>query len=165
MTELDTQALRQALKAPMDPAAPVDVTQIMARGRRLRNRRRLAAVAGALCAIAPLPGTGTAIANLSAAPSPRVQPAGPAGHRPAQHQSPPVESPTPHPVGRPTPHVPATPVPIATAAPATAKPSPSGSPTLATTSTPPLGATSLPTPMARPTSIAAAATPVPALRP
>jgi hypothetical protein len=155
MTELDTQALRQALSAPHDPVAPVDVTQIMARGRRLRNRRRVAAVAGVVCAIALVTGTATAITNLTAAPSPRVQPAGPAQHGsgqhgPAKHQPPPVgrRTPvpvTPVPVRRPTAGLPALPAPTATSGAATATPSPSGSPTAAPTSTAPLTVTSSPT--------------------
>ena len=65
MTDLDTTALRRALKPPGDPWAPgasagsapagwapADVTSIMTRGRRVRRRRRLAAVAGGLGAVA-----------------------------------------------------------------------------------------------------------------
>ena len=77
MTDLDTTALRKALRAPGDPGDLVDVTQLMARGRRLRARRRLAAAAGALCAVAALAGTATAIGNLAAAPSAPGQPAAP----------------------------------------------------------------------------------------
>jgi hypothetical protein len=111
VTELDTKALRQALKAPHDPGDPVDVTQLMTRGRRLRHRRRLAAVAGAICAVALLAGTATAIADQATAPSPSVRPVSP-----ARLQPPP--SPVGHraslPVGRPTTDQPATPVPIPT---------------------------------------------------
>jgi hypothetical protein len=150
MTELDTQALRQALSAPHDPVAPVDVTQIMARGRRLRNRRRLATVAGVVCAIALVAGTATAITNLTAAPSPRVRPAGPAQHGsgqhgPAKHQPPPVGRRTPVPVQRPTAGPPVLPAPTPTSGAATATPSPSGSPAAAPTSTAPLTVTSSPT--------------------
>ena len=90
MTDLDTATLRKALRAPGDPGDRVDVTQIMARGRQVRRRRRLAAVAGGLCAVAVLAGTATAIGNLAAAPSapgqpvgPRPAPAGPASAGPA----------------------------------------------------------------------------------
>jgi hypothetical protein len=59
MTHLDTTTLRRALKAPRDPGDPVDVTQLMSRGRRLRWRRRLTAVAGGICAVAILAGSRT----------------------------------------------------------------------------------------------------------
>ena len=179
MTGLDPQSLRQALKAPPDLAAPVDVTQIMARGRRLRNRRRLAAAAGAVCAIALLAGGATEVANLTAAPSPHVQPVGPAQHRPAQRQPSLAERRTPVPARKPTPG----PLPVATSGRATATPSPSGSPASAPTATESAttrpattrptatrpattrptatalpGATSLPTPTSSPTSMATAAT-------
>jgi hypothetical protein len=169
MTGLDPQSLRQALKAPPDLAAPVDVTQIMARGRRLRNRRRLAAAAGAVCAIALLAGGATEVANLTAAPSPHVQPVGPAQHRPAQRQPSLAERRTPVPARKPTPG----PLPVATSGRATATPSPSGSPASAPTATESAttrpattrptatalpGATSPPTPTSSPTSTATAAT-------
>jgi hypothetical protein len=169
MTGLDPQSLRQALKAPPELAAPVDVTQIMARGRRLRNRRRLAAAAGAVCAIALLAGGATEVANLTAAPSPHVQPVGPAQPRPAQRQPSLAERRTPVPARKPTPG----PLPVATSGRATATPSPSGSPASAPTATESTtarpttarptatalpGATSLPTPTSSPTSMATAAT-------
>src|SRR6185437_10892892 len=104
MTDLDTTALRRALKPPGDPWAPgtdagsapvawapVDVTSIMTRGRRVRRHRRLAAVAGGLGALAVLAGTATAIAGLTAAPSAPGPPAGPA--RPATHG---LATPGPH---------------------------------------------------------------------
>jgi len=168
MTGLDPQSLRQALKAPPEVAAPVDVTQIMARGRRLRNRRRLAAAAGAVCAIALLAGGATEVANLTAAPSPHVQPVGPAQHRPAQRQPSLAERRTPVPARKPT----ASPLP-ATSGRAAATPSPSGSPASTPTATESTAtgptatgptatalpdATSLPTPTSSPTSMATAAT-------
>jgi GntR family transcriptional regulator len=175
MTGLDPQSLRQALKAPPEVVAPVDVAQIMARGRRLRNRRRLAAAAGAICAIALLAGGATEVANLTAAPSPRVQPAGPAQHRPAQRQPSPAERRTPLPARKPT----AGPLPVATPGRASATPFPSGSPASAPTATESAttgpataepttgptatalpGATSLPTPT--PTSSPASTLPAPA---
>jgi hypothetical protein len=154
MTDLDTAALRQALRAPGDPAAPVDVTQIMTRGRKLRTRRRLAAVAGGLGAVAVLAGTATAIAGLTAAPPAPGQPVGPARHGPAQHRSAPhrptpgQNSPSGHRPPRPvptlhhapTPVVAATSDPPATATPATSganpTPLPSGSPTATPTALP-----------------------------
>jgi hypothetical protein len=180
MTGLDPQSLRQALKAPPDLAAPVDVTQIMARGRRLRHRRRLAAAAGAVCAIALLAGGATEVANLTAAPSPHVQPVGPAQHRPAQRPPSPVERRTPLPARKAT----VGPLPVATPGRATATPSPSGSPASAPTATESAttgptttgpattattattgptatalpGATSLPTPTSSPTSTPTTAT-------
>jgi hypothetical protein len=133
MTDLGPQSLRQALKAPPDLAAPVDVTQIMARGRRLRNRRRAAAAAGAICAIALLAGGATEVASLTAAPSPRVQPVGPAQHRPAQRQPSPAGRRTPLPARKPT----VGPLPVPSSGRATATPSPSGSPASAPTATEP----------------------------
>src|SRR6185437_1936724 len=104
MTDLDTTALRRALKPPgdawaasarADPApaawAQVDVTSIMTQGRRVRRHRRLAAVAGGLGALAVLAGTASAIAGLTAAPSAPGQPVGPA--RPATHG---LATPGPH---------------------------------------------------------------------
>ncbi|HEY7278257.1 MAG TPA: hypothetical protein VH594_19975 [Trebonia sp.] len=155
MTDLDTAALRQALRAPGDPADPVDVTQLMTRGRKLRTRRRLAAVVGGLGAVAVLAGTATAIASLTAAPPPG-QPVSPAQHGPAQHrpapsspsgQQPPRPVPTRHrapaPVvgpttDRPATATPATPATSATSATSGANPSPfpSGSPTATPTALP-----------------------------
>jgi hypothetical protein len=146
MTDLDTAALRQALRAPGDPAAPVDVTQLMTRGRKLRSRRRLAAVAGGLGAVAVLAGTATAIANLTAAPPAPGQPVGPAQHRPAEHR-PAQRSPAGHPPPRPAPThrdpapvvVPTTdPSAIATPAALGANPTPfpSGAPTATPTARP-----------------------------
>jgi hypothetical protein len=147
MTDLDTAALRQALRAPGDPADPVDVTQIMTRGHKLRARRRLAAVAGGLSVVAVLAGTATAIANVTAAPPAPGQPVGPAQHgpaphRPAQHSpsgpQPPRPVPTLH--RAPAPVVVPTSGPPATATPATSganpTPFPSGSPTATPTALP-----------------------------
>jgi hypothetical protein len=147
MTEFDTAALRQALRVPQDPGDPVDVSQIMTRGRRLRNRRRLAAVAGTVCAVALLAGTASAIADLTAAPSQRVQPVGPA----RQQSLPPSPARTPHPVRRPTAGLSATPVPVPT--PATAVPTTSATPTASAF------ATTTPTPGAPPS-----VTPLPSAR-
>jgi hypothetical protein len=147
VTELDTKALRQALKAPHDPGDPVDVTQLMTRGRRLRHRRRLAAVAGAICAVALLAGTATAVADQTTAPSPSVRPVSPARLQPPPS---PAHHRAPLPVGRPTTDQPAAPVPVPTALGSTAPgpaatPDPSTSPTAAAgtagpvTATPPSG--------------------------
>ena len=111
MTDLDTQLLRQALRAPRDPGDPVDVTLIMSRGRRLRRRRRLAAVAGGLCAVAVLAGTATAIATLTGTPSTAGQPVGPAQHQPAKHQLGPSPQHTPLPTKLAITERPATPTP------------------------------------------------------
>ena len=70
LTGTDTQTLRRALRSGMnqgagsDQATGLDVTLIMHRGRRLRRRRRLVAVAGGVCAIAVLGGVATAVAGL-----------------------------------------------------------------------------------------------------
>src|ERR1700739_766730 len=111
MTDLDTATLRKALRAPSDPGEWVDVTRIMTRGRQVRRRRRLAAVAGGLCAVAVLAGTATAVADRSAAPSAPVQPAGPAQHRPA-HDQPAQHRPAQHQPARPVPSRLGTPVPV-----------------------------------------------------
>ena len=149
MTDLDTAALRQALRAAGDPADPVDVTQLMTRGRKLRTRRRLAAVVGGLGAVAVLAGTATAIANLTAAPPPG-QPVSPAQHGPARHRPAP-SSPSGHQPPRPVPTRHRAPAPVvvpttdrpATATPATSatsganpSPFPSGSPTATPTALP-----------------------------
>lgn len=99
----------------------------MTRGRRLRNRRRLAAVAGTVCAVALLGGTAGAIADLTAGPSQRVQPVGPA--RQQSLQATPADRHTPHPVTRPTTDLPTVSVPVPTPAKATATPATSATPT------------------------------------
>ncbi len=106
MTGLDTEILREALRAGHDPGGALDVALIMDRGRRLRRRRRAAAVAGTLCALALLAGAGTGLADLASSPAP-VAPASPV--RPAPHG-------TRVPIATAT-AKPATPVPIATATP------------------------------------------------
>ena len=141
MTDLDTTTLRLALKAPGDPSAPVDVTQIMTRGRRLRRRRRSAAVAGGICAVAILAGAGTAVASLTAEPSVPSLPAGPAQHRPTEGRPPtPVPSPrhTSRPGVSPAAGLPAAPVPSPsrTVTSASVASTPSGSPASPTSPTP-----------------------------
>jgi hypothetical protein len=150
MTELDTTALRQALRASQDPGDLVDVTKIMTRGRRLRNRRRLAAVAGTVCAVALLAGTASAIADRTAGPSQRVQPVGPA--REQSLQPTPAGRHAPHPVTRPTADLPATPVPLATPLPATATPTASATPTPSASATTTPTSAALPSPSSLPTA-------------
>jgi hypothetical protein len=147
MTELDTETLRQALRAGSDPAravdgTAVDVQAIMGHGRSLRRRRRVAGVAGALCVMAALAGAATGIAHLTASPSTSVQPAGPARPGPA----------------RPGPRRPAT-LPAATRAPAAvptatkspyATDSPSPFPSLTPTVTATPGSAPTPTPTQAP---------------
>jgi len=122
VTGLDTEALRAALHAGNDPGGAPDLTLIMDRGRRLRRRRLVTAVAGTLCALALLAGAGTGIADLTSSPQAPVQPVSPA--RPGPHGT---HAPT-VPPRRTATAGPATPVPVATASPSLASPSPTGSP-------------------------------------
>jgi hypothetical protein len=150
VTGLDTEILREALRAGNDPGGAVDVALIMDRGRRLRRRRRVTAVAGTLCALALLAGAGTGIADLASSPPARVQPVSPV--RPAPHG-------TRLPVATAT-AKPATPVPVATATPTpTATPSapgatgkfPAASPTATVSGQPvPASVTGQPTAASRP---------------
>lgn len=81
MTDLDT--LRLALRVPAETADPLDVPGIIERGRRLRRRRRLTAIAGGVCAAAAVFGAVTGAGHLERpAPAP-VPPAGPARSTPA----------------------------------------------------------------------------------
>lgn len=103
MTDLDT--FRQALQAPgvphrgaPDPAA-LDIDKIMARGRRIRRRRRLVACGGSACLAAGLISAVTGISHLGRQdPSP--------AQAPAASVLPPVPSSVPVPVP-----VPASPLP------------------------------------------------------
>lgn len=80
MTGLDT--LRLALRVPDETADPLDVPAIIERGRRLRRRRRLTALAGGVCAAAAVFGAVTGIGHLERpAPVPGL-PAGPARSTP-----------------------------------------------------------------------------------
>ena len=90
MTDLGT--FRQALKGQdppgLDPTAPrihaLDVSVIMAKGRRLRRRRRLAVAGGVLCLAAAVSGTVTGISQLTRpAPSLSLHPATSGGSRTA----------------------------------------------------------------------------------
>jgi hypothetical protein len=79
MTDLGT--LRHALRAQqdLDPdgRATPDLGDIMARGRRLRLRRRLIAVGGAVCAAAVVFGVVSGISQLTRpSPAPAQRPAG-----------------------------------------------------------------------------------------
>jgi hypothetical protein len=141
MTDLDTRALRRALRAPQEPGylapgqpGPADVAEIITRGRRLRWRRRAMAAGGSVCLAAAVVGAVAGIGRLTT-PSPG----------PAQHVISPVgrtratAAPSPSP-GRPraTPR----PSPFATAA---ATPSPT--PTTTVTALPtPTSAQTFPTP-------------------
>ncbi|MCW2932566.1 MAG: hypothetical protein JWM19_3528 [Actinomycetia bacterium] len=135
MTDLETQ-LRRALRVSQDPGgyAPpgypvrgcdesaLDVAGIVARGRRLRWRRRAVAVGGSLCVAAAMFGAVTGIGKLA---TPSVHPAqhvvGPARSVPAPSPSRPVSSPSP--IASPTAIAtaaassPATPTPISTVTP------------------------------------------------
>ena len=177
MTDLDTATLRQALKVPGDQphdhgGNPVDVTQIMSRGRQLRRRRRLAAVAGGTCAVAILAGTATAIVNLTAAPSAPGQPAAPAQHGTAHHgpvvggtvyQRPTKPGPSPRPSSLPAvpsaTGLPATPVPEATRSSPNGTAAPSAIPT--STALPTIASQPVPTtsPIATSPATSAAARP------
>jgi hypothetical protein len=127
VTGLDTEALREALRAGTDPgAAPPDLTLIMDRGGRLRRRRRVAAVTGTLCALALLAGAGTGIADLASSSPASVQPVSPArsATHGARHPAPAIATTGP-----------ATPVPVPTAtppAPLPKKSAPAASPAAAT---------------------------------
>jgi hypothetical protein len=75
MTDLET--LRQALQVQEEPGATLDLPAIIKRGRRLRGRRRLLAVAAGTCAAAAVFGAVTGITHLT---RPAIAPAqGPAG--------------------------------------------------------------------------------------
>jgi hypothetical protein len=136
MTDLETQ-IRRALRASQDPgyASPgypvrgcdepaFDVAGIIARGRRLRWRRRAVAVGGSLCVAAAMFGAVTGIGKLT---TPSVHPAqhvvGPAQSVPA----PSVPAPSPsRPISSPSPS--ASPTAIPAAAPSdTATPVPTSS--------------------------------------
>jgi len=131
MTQLDTDALRRALRTRAgDAAEPLDVAAIVSRGRGLRRRRRGIAVAGGACAAAAVFGLVSGVSQLV------IQPAG--SHPPVispqtgRHGTlPGGRAPTPRPsartggVGSPTP-VPTASLPAGTASP-TATPSPSRS--------------------------------------
>ncbi len=113
MTGLDTEALREALRAGNDPGGALDLALIMDRGKRLRWRRRGAAVAGTLCALALLAGAGTGIADLASSSPATVRPVSPARPGLPGTRLPPPRTATAGPV---------TPVPVPTVTP-TASPS------------------------------------------
>ena len=101
MTDLDT--LRRALQAPADAWDPVDISAIIKRGRRLRRRRILTAVAGGACAAAAVFGAVTGITHLTRpSPAPGLNPAdstrsGPTVNRPSARSPSPYATPSPSP--------------------------------------------------------------------
>ena len=120
----DTETLRRALRAGQPGADDLDIGMIMKRGRRLRTRRRLAAVGGAACLAAVAFGV---LSVTGHAAQPSVVPAGP-GHSGHPSHSAPARVP-----GRPTPRPTRSPTPSSTPSPARASATPSsaagGSPT------------------------------------
>jgi hypothetical protein len=123
MTDLETQ-LRRALRVSQDPGrdeSALEVAGIIARGRRLRWRRRAVAVGGSLCVAAAMFGAVTGIGKLA---TPSVHP--------AQHVVGPAQS------------VPAPSVPAPSASRPITSPSPSASPTAIPAATP--SATTTPSP-------------------
>jgi hypothetical protein len=153
MTDLDT--LRRALRASPEPerafAPAFDPAEIIARGRRLRWRRRAVAAGSGVCLAAAVFGAVAGVGRLTApssGPSHRtVIPIGPAGARPRQAPSPTRGDATPSA----SPSATARPTPSATATPVRALPSTPPTPT--STSTAPGSA-----PSASPTSPAVATT-------
>jgi hypothetical protein len=131
MTDLDTRALRRALRTPEDVADTVDVAAIVRRGRALRRRRRLAAAAGGACAAAALFGALTAITHVTRpATAPAHYPAvsgqttpGPPARRPLPSASRHAVAVTPAPRSTPAP----TPTAVPNLATPTAYPSPTPS--------------------------------------
>jgi hypothetical protein len=128
MTELDTRTLQLALQIPDErayAAGTPDIAEIIARGRRLRWRRRLVAAAGALCAAAIAYGAVTGISQLAeSAPVPPAHPAGPTQTVPGPPPSYLVPSPTRQPnMGTPEPSPSVSPLP-AQIGPSDARPSP-----------------------------------------
>ncbi len=99
MTDLDT--LRRALLAPEDAGDPVDIPAIIKRGRRLRRRRILTAVAGGACAAGAVFGAVTGITHLTRpSPAPGQNPAdstrsGPTLNRPGSATPSVTPSPSP----------------------------------------------------------------------
>jgi hypothetical protein len=134
MNDLDTNTLRRALRASQEPRFPAaadgepgGIAEIIARGRRLRWRRRAAAAGGSLCLAAAVVGAVTGIGRLTA-PSPG----------PGQHVVSPVGPTRTVPVTIPSPgrlHDTPKPVPSVTAA-ATAPPTPTSLPTATETPKP-----------------------------
>jgi hypothetical protein len=170
MTDLETQ-LRRALRVPQDPGyAPpgypacgcdepaFDVAGIIARGRRLRWRRRAVVVGGSLCVAAAMFGAVTGIGKLA---TPSVHPVqhvvGPARSVPAPTPSRPVPAPTPsRAISSPSPSAPtaiAPPTPPATAPPTPGPTATPGTQPLVapvSTSGPQSGATPTPAPTTTP---------------
>ena len=83
MTELDT--LRRALRADGRPGAhtldaDLDIGVIMKRGRRVRTRRRIAAVGGAACAAALVFGVVTSVTHVAGSSVTPARPPADSGH-------------------------------------------------------------------------------------
>ncbi len=152
MTELDTRALRRALRPPEEAADPVDVAVIIGRGRLLRRRRRGLAVAGGACVVALVLGSVTAVTHRSGSgpAGPGVRPA--VSGRPAPAQ--PSPDPSPHPSLRASSPPPARPSAVPSPSRAVPRVSPSQNGNRVPTATP------VPTP----TAIPAAAYPTPRSR-
>jgi hypothetical protein len=109
MSDLDTQLLRRALRAPEEPGRPAprptgpdDLTEIITRGRRLRWRRRAMAAGGSLCLAAAVVGAVAGIGRLTAPSSGPAQhvvtPAGPTRARLTPAPSPGRGRATPSPI-------------------------------------------------------------------
>jgi hypothetical protein len=115
MNDIDTQMLRRALRAPLEPGhpptartGPADVAEIITRGRRLRWRRRAMAAGGSVCLGVALVGVVAGIGRLTT-PSPApaqhvISPVGPARATLAPIPSPGRRRAAPSPV--PTPRLP-----------------------------------------------------------
>jgi hypothetical protein len=96
MTDLDT--LRQALRVPPPAGPPLDVDEIITRGRRLRWRRRLAAAAGGVCVAAAVFGTMAGVGHPArTAPVPGQRPVAPSRSVHVPSPAPTSVAPTPVP--------------------------------------------------------------------
>ena len=132
MTDLDM--LRRALRVPDGDgysAGALDVDEITTLGRRLRRRRRLAAVGAGLCIAAAVFGVATGISHLTRPSSaPAQYPVSPGRTVPGPSRCHPVPSPTgistSTPAAVPSPAGAGAGTPTAVSSPATPVPSPTG---------------------------------------
>jgi len=172
MTDLDM--LRRALRVPDGDgysAGALDVDEITTLGRRLRRRRRLAAVGAGLCIAAAVFGVATGISHLTRPSSaPAQYPVSPGRTVPGPSRCHPVPSPTgistsaptaipsPTGIGAGTPSAVSSPTGIGTSAP-TAVPSPTGAgaDTPSAVSSPTGSGASTPTAIPSPTGIGTSA--------